>query len=273
MALVPPYTAMVAVSPDGWARLLLEADLMDAARQAAGSLVPAVLAQDPTSMLQIREHKSGASGWEIEERIFGVTVTTPPARLPRYSLDCPLTTWGRVFAADLGAALARLHRGMTREPIVCRLTSRNLDWAEIERVVREHSGRDLLVGACRHVAAWDMARSRGQTVLHGDPHLHNLFAHTDGRLSGVIDFEGATVGDFHEDLMYLHSQGPRFAEIAMAAYEHEAGASVDRDMVGRFHVRSAFEHFGWVRPEAPRFPRIVEWATGAARALTPEWVS
>lgn len=273
IALAPPYTVFVAASAEGWSRLLLEADLIEAGSRTVGSLVPTVLGQEPSAWLQVREHRTGLSGWEIEERIFGIQVVAPPAQLPRYSTGCPLTGWGERFAAELGAALARLHQGMSTENIVARLEPEALDWSNIESVVREHAASELLVRACEQARAWDMERSVGRTALHGDPHLHNMFATTDGRLCGLIDFDGASVGDFHEDLRYLHSQGPRFAEIAMAAYSDEAGVDVDRRTVARLHTRSAFAHFSWVRPGAPRFPRIVAWATESVRALTPDWDS
>ncbi|MEM7154126.1 MAG: aminoglycoside phosphotransferase family protein [Myxococcota bacterium] len=271
MARVPPYQLFLADSAAAWAKLELEADLLDAAGRTLGSRVPLVVAHDPAARVQVRDWKTGVHGWEIEDRIFGVKAEPPPLSLPRYSMDCPLTEWGEVFAAELGQVLARLHRGTTTEGLLSRVPPQAIDWEPIASTVQRHTDSALLLRACGRVKAWDEARDRGATVLHGDPHLHNVFADEAGRVTALIDFDEACVGDRHEDLMYLQSQGPRFAEFAMAAYERESGVDVDRDMVRRMHVRSAFQHLGWVDPDAPRFPRIVAWATEAVEVLTPEW--
>jgi aminoglycoside phosphotransferase len=108
-------------------------------------------------------------------------------------------------------------------------------------------------------------------VIHGDPHLYNIFASEGGRLSGLIDFGDCGIGDRHEDLRYVHSEGPEFAKMAIAAYQEQAGVELEEDRVARFHVRSALDHFVWIPPTGERFPEIVEWATAALNTLTPEW--
>lgn len=273
VARVPPYVVFIADSADAWSRLEQEADLLDAARKTLGSLVPEVLARDTARRIQVRDHKDGITGWEIEERIFGVKTEQPPLRLPRYARDCPLTPWGETFAADLGAVLARFHRGTTTEALASRVKPYSIDWVAIDSVVREHTDDFILHRACRELTAWDSSRPQGEVVLHGDPHLHNVFASESGHVAALIDLDEACLGDRHEDLKYLHSQGPRFTEIAMAAYETEAGVILDRQLAGRMHVRSAFEHFAWVQADAPRFPRIVDWALESLRALTPQWAT
>ncbi|WP_252259695.1 phosphotransferase [Erythrobacter aurantius] len=78
-------------------------------------------------------------------------------------------------------------------------------------------------------------------LIHGDYRMGNLLAEAPGRLTGVLDWELAHFGDPHEDLAFGCMAVWRFhrydrpalglgsPEDYFAAYEAEAGVSVDRD--------------------------------------------
>ncbi|WP_416830735.1 MAG: phosphotransferase [Erythrobacter sp.] len=78
-------------------------------------------------------------------------------------------------------------------------------------------------------------------LIHGDYRMGNLLAEAPGRLTGVLDWELAHFGDRHEDLAFgcmavwrfhrydRHALGLGSLEDYFAAYEAEAGVSVDRE--------------------------------------------
>lgn len=273
IAVLLSHAAFIAPTDEAWLRLQREATIMDAARTTVGPQIPEVLLQDEHLRLHVRERMDGLHGPEIERRIFGVD----PALVPpgsRYAADCSLTSWGAIFASDLGRVLARFHSSMKASQ--ARSTGLEItsspDWTKIDRVLHDHVGIELLRRALPQIRAWSEAIPLDdEVVVHGDPHFANMFADDDGQVTGLIDFDEAGIGNRHEDLRYLHSEGPRFARAALEAYEQEAGVPVDKNLVKRLHVRSASEHFSWVEPAAPRFSRIIEWASTALEALTPEW--
>lgn len=97
-------------------------------------------------------------------------------------------------------------------------------------------------------------------LIHGDYRMGNLLAEAPGRLTGVLDWELAHLGDRHEDLAFGCMAVWRFhrydrpalglgsLEDYFAAYEAEAGVTVDRD---RFRY--------WL------IHRTVWWALGCLR--------
>lgn len=263
---------LVAASDQGWRRLEREAVLLAAAGDTVGRRVPRVLVEDAELRMQVRNSMSGLHGHGIEAWIFGIPEDPPLPPAPRFSPDCSLTPWGETFARDLGRTFARFHRAMTAEQgLAAGFVPYRMDWDAVERVLADNDGLEHLRRAAPLVRAWDESHRVEDVVIHGDPHLYNIFVSPQGEVSGLIDFGDAGVGDRHEDLRYLHSDGPRFAALAMEAYAAEAGAAVDADTVARYHVRSAFDHFAWIEPSAPRFPEIVEWTSAALKALTPQW--
>ena len=98
-------------------------------------------------------------------------------------------------------------------------------------------------------------------LVHGDYRMGNLLAEAPGRLTGVLDWELAHFGDRHEDLAFGCMAVWRFArydrpalglgslEDYFAAYEAEAGVTIDRD---RFRY--------WL------VHRTVWWALGCLRS-------
>lgn len=100
-------------------------------------------------------------------------------------------------------------------------------------------------------------------LVHGDPWHTNLFAHEDGRLRALIDFDAARLAPPAADLRYALSLGPRFAENVFAAYAADGG-DVNRAEIGRAQLLHAFEHIATVDPTTERHPRMIEWARTAA---------
>lgn len=271
LALLPSQVFWVAPSLEGWARLEQEGELLGAAFHATGGLCPQVCFSDPQARLQVRTRIDGINGRDIERRVFGIADGALPDNRARYRSSARCTPWGETFAFDLGGTLARLHRAWRRDDLVARLVPSLVDWPAIEASVLAHVTDETVRRVLPRVRDWDTLRPSEPCALHFDPHLGNLLADAEGRLTGIIDLDSVALGDPLEDLRYLHSYGLRYAARAMDGYDLASSASLDRARVGRFHVRSAFEEFAWVTPESPRFPHIVGWARAAAEALTPEW--
>jgi aminoglycoside phosphotransferase (APT) family kinase protein len=258
---------VVLTAPDdaAWRRLQREARVMARFRARAGAVVPRVIAADATARVQTRERGAGASGHDVERMVFGGE--TLPAARQRYQLDAPLTARGARFADDLGRALARMHAADPDELEV--LDRRPLEDRAVE-VVDRHVGS--LSRAIARAYAWHAALSPDPVASHGDVHLFNLFVDADtGALRTIIDYDDMRIAHRADDLRYLHSCGVPFARAALAAYREESGAAIAEETVARFHAVAALDHFAFVAPDAPRFPRIVEWAVAAVRAFAADW--
>jgi aminoglycoside phosphotransferase (APT) family kinase protein len=81
-----------------------------------------------------------------------------------------------------------------------------------------------------HYGAWQAvtAKDRPQIVVHDDIHSGNLLFEND-RLSGVLDFEHATVGTIEQEFRYLYRQGGHVLSYAIAAYERTIGQTIDNN--------------------------------------------
>ncbi len=69
----------------------------------------------------------------------------------------------------------------------------------------------------------------------------------------------APESEFH----YVHSLGPRFVEIALAAY----GGPLDVTHVRRAHVRTALGHLVFITEDSPRWPAMLSWNTAVLTHL------
>jgi hypothetical protein len=271
VVVLPDRIVFKADDDAAWRRLELEADVIARFRANAGPCFPAVTVRDAGTRTQERERLHGLVGDDVELLVFGTAVDR--SAIDRYAETCPLTEAGALLATDLGRTLARMHRALTVPDalalgVVRRPSKLGDGTAEI---LRAHTRSSLLRRALASARAWLDARTADEVVVHGDPHLHNLAVDpATGALRGIFDFDEIAVGDRAQDLSYLHSSGLRFARAALRAYA-AAGTPVDEDLVGRYHVVQALDHFNFVSPGAERFPRVVDWAERAAIALAPDW--
>lgn len=137
----------------------------------------------------------------------------------------------------IGTALAAVHR---TDPVIAGLPTMDVAAALAELKARflNHGGdRPVIALALAWLAAHLPAPTEPRLV-HGDYRMGNLLAE-DGRLTGVLDWELAHAGDFHEDLAYGCLTVWRFArpdrpafglgstEALIAAYRAAGGAEVD----------------------------------------------
>ena len=272
VALLPDRVIFTAKDADAWRRLELEAEVITRWRAALGSCVPSVTMRDALKRTQIRERVEGLVGRDVEHLVFGTRRELTDA--DRYQETCPLSTAGSRLAGDLGRTLAKLHRALTVHEAIAMGLGRSAPRLgdAIEDTLRRHVKSPLLEQALASARSWLSTRTSDDVVVHGDPHLHNLAVDpTTGALRGLFDFDEIAIADRARDLSYLHSSGLPFARAALRAYA-EIGPPVDEDAVGRYHVVLALDHFNFVAPSAERFPRIVNWATGAVTALAADWL-
>jgi aminoglycoside phosphotransferase (APT) family kinase protein len=142
------------------------------------------------------------------------------------------------LATDLAQAMAAIH---ALDPAGLAFLPR-LDPAEgVEGLAAQFAG----AGGDRPIIALGLAWLRANlpppaepVVVHGDFRIGNLMVH-EGRLSGVLDWELAHLGDGHEDLAYgcmtvwrfgrLDRQGFGLTDVATlaSAYEHAGGETFD----------------------------------------------
>ncbi|MDP3677286.1 MAG: phosphotransferase family protein [Novosphingobium sp.] len=168
---------------------------------------------------------------------------------PQAALGCHQP--GRLLA-ELAATLARIHSvPLASLPILPRL-----DPGEgVEGLARQFAEH----GGDRPIIALGLAWLRANLPLpvaagpvHGDFRLGNLMTH-DGALTGVLDWELAHLGDFHEDLAYgcmavwrFGSSKPAFGlgdlDALFDAYEANGGQPVDR---ARFRFWLAYRTVWW----------------------------
>lgn len=154
---------------------------------------------------------------------------------------------------DLAAALARTHaldtRGLEFLPVL-----------EAAAGVEALAARFAAQGGNRPVVALGLAWLRAHVpeeaplrLVHGDLRIGNVMA-DQGRLTGVLDWELAHLGDCHEDLAYGCMTVWRFGRLDapafgftdldtyFAAYEAAGGAPVDR---ARFRFWLVFRTVWW----------------------------
>jgi len=255
--------AWIAEDDEGWVRLRREGELI-ATLAAAGCRVPRVIGVDDAARIQVRSRLPGISGYTIEGLVFG-----EPARVPsaaRYQHNSPLTEAGRTLARDLGTEIAALHRVRVEQARTLGLlnTSYLTTLDEIERqLARSALLRDFR-GAVPRLRGWFAALRDDPVIALGDVQMHNIGVDAGtGALAGVFDFDSAAVAHRFEDFKYLPSFGVAFTRVALEAYSAAGGPPVDLDVVGRFHVLSALEHFTFVDDASLRWSEIIEWSQAA----------
>jgi aminoglycoside phosphotransferase (APT) family kinase protein len=161
---------------------------------------------------------------------------TIPRRILRDQAFAPLRAG---LAAECGEALASIHR--LDASSVSGLTAHQ-PAAAIERIDQDYLALDAPGAVFELAFRWlrdnmipDLERL---SLVHGDFRLGNLLVGPD-RLRAVLDWEGAHLGDPHEDLGYIAITSWRFGEIdrpvggfgsrdvLFEAYERAGGHAVD----------------------------------------------
>lgn len=238
----------------GWGRLVAEGQLL-ARWRAAGVPAPRVLDESAALRVQVRERLHGLTGEVIEPRLFGGPL--PDAR-GRLADDAPLSAFGARLAASYGELAARIHATVpVTDPIAAALGPRAaMDTAAALAALRvDPSFSAATVDAVARALPWLDATPAATGVIHGDLHFHNLCTAEDGTITGVFDVGDAGADAAEADLQYVHSLGPRFVEIAVAAH----GAPLDPAAIRRAHLRTALTHILWHGPGTPRHRTIVGW--------------
>jgi aminoglycoside phosphotransferase (APT) family kinase protein len=161
---------------------------------------------------------------------------TIPRRILR---DQAFATLRSGLAAECGATLATIHRLDTHG---VRGLAAYQPAAAIERIYQDYLALDAPGAVFELALRWlrdnmipDLERL---CLVHGDFRLGNLLVGPD-RLRAVLDWEGAHLGDPHEDLGYIAITSWRFGEIGhpvggfgtrealVEAYEAAGGRKVD----------------------------------------------
>lgn len=258
LALGVDLVGFAADDSDGWARLVAEGRLLARWRN-AGVVAPRVVREDAERRVQVRERMHGLTGEVIEDRLFG---GKRPDVQGRFADDAPLSAFGERLAASYGALAAQIHAAMPVEQAAALgLGPRaRVDLRAALALLRDDAS---VAGTTIDAVARAMPRlvidTPATAVIHGDLHFHNMCTAEDGTITGVFDVGDAGVDAPEADLQYVHSLGPRFVAIAVAAY----GRPLDMTSIRNAHLQTALGHILWHGPGMPRHASIVAWITAA----------
>ncbi len=210
----------------------VEAALLRAAAE-AGAAVPEVAF--------VLDAEDGLGPGFVMHKVDGETLA------PRIQRDDAFATARAALPAQLGRALARIHRARIDD--VAGLPEQAIDWQIAHyRAVLDRIG--VAAPALELGLAWAAAHrptAPRHTLVHGDFRLGNLMVDGQG-LAAVLDWELSHSGDPMEDLGWLCIRSWRFGrpdlpvagigmrETLFAAYEDEAGMAVDRSAVNFWEV-------------------------------------
>jgi aminoglycoside phosphotransferase (APT) family kinase protein len=141
------------------------------------------------------------------------------------------------LAADLGRALARVHRiAPDSVPGLALVDPLDTYRQRLDELGQPHPAFEL---AFRWLETHRSPSTRGPVVVHGDFRLGNVIVDDDG-LAAVIDWELAHLGDPAEDLGWLCVPAWRFGsplpvagvadrDVLLRAYAEESGIEIDRE--------------------------------------------
>lgn len=141
------------------------------------------------------------------------------------------------LAADLGRALARVHRIRPESvPGLVPVDALDMYRQRLDEMGQPHPAFEL---AFRWLESHRPPSTRDPVVVHGDYRLGNVIVDEHG-LAAVIDWELAHLGDPAEDLGWLCVPAWRFGsplpvagvaarEVLLGAYAEESGIEIDRE--------------------------------------------
>jgi aminoglycoside phosphotransferase (APT) family kinase protein len=170
------------------------------------------------------------------------------------------TVWGR----ELGALFAAVHTAVPEEELSALVAAGVparplLDLDDVRRAATVLSPK-----AVRLAERYEPGGAR--TFLHGDLGSHNVVVDETGRITGVFDFEEASVGDRHHELRWLPSYGDACLSVALDVYQEKTGVELDPERIGRLHALVALEQYGWGLREPQDHHR-----TGRTLGQTRSW--
>jgi aminoglycoside phosphotransferase (APT) family kinase protein len=245
---VPPGTITLERRGDRWFARLADDLLLFATDEAVaadrlareGRLLQALAPRVPFAVPVIREIGPGI---QLRRPVPGMPLVGGGRE--RAFADQPQ---GRRLAAELGRALAALHRAFTpaeAEALGYAAVEPVLPPAEAlqQRVAARPEYPEIAAGFDRLLALYRETRPAAADIVlaHGDVWGGNLAVdHETGALNGLFDFSDAGLADRHVDLMHIHSFGPDFAGLVFATYAAEAGHALSRQRTALYHAIAAF---------------------------------
>lgn len=170
--------------------------------------------------------------------------------------DADADDWEQL-ATDLGHFLAALHRipgsviaGLEKRPSPTGRPELEAMWADTSGALRERLEPEEMSRLERwwsdHIVAPGMDDYTA-VLTHHDFWHENLLAEGEPlRLSGVLDWEHARLGDPAVDLVPLGYLGNRFAEEVMHAYK-DRGGTIDEGFRARLAKHRVLREFGGIR--------------------------
>ena len=172
---------------------------------------------------------------------------------PEAALGVDKVGGGAALLRDLGTALAAIHR---IDPATMTIAPRLDPAAGVEGLAAQfaqHGGDRPIVALGLGWLRANLPSPVAPRLLHGDFRIGNLMTEG-GRLTGVLDWELAHLGDYHEDLAFGCMAVWRFGRLdapgfglgsldaLFAAYQAAGGAPVDR---ARFRFWLVYRTVWW----------------------------
>ncbi len=225
LALFPQLRARaVRVIEDGWDSLVLDVD--------------------SEWIIRIPRRAEVAESMEAEIALLPALASALPVAIPQFELIArdgvravgyrklpgdALQAADPVVAAGVGSFLAALHRFPVEQAVALGVRGDGREWWRNERTIRVDAFRavvlPLLAGPERaaaesllDTALADEAFDFDAVLIHGDLGPEHILCES-GRVSGVLDWTDARIGDPALDLSWLlHGTPAAFADAALAAY-------------------------------------------------------
>jgi aminoglycoside phosphotransferase (APT) family kinase protein len=201
---------------------------------------PRILCEDP-------------AGWELRSLVPGAV---RPFHL-RERLQCDPQLAYR-FGQDLGRILADQHSSVPSSKLQGWLP-RTANWPRAEDIPY----LPQVVDDTQLISRMELALERSAVMasevsspvlVHADLGPHNIVVDPDSlRVRGVFDYDGAILGDPHQDFKYmlLHQREEAVLEGAIAIYEPITGEAIDRDRVWLLNAVAAIGYLAFRHGHAP----------------------
>lgn len=185
------------------------------------------------------------TGWDLRSFVQGTVRPTDLAdRIQRDS------GFAYLFGEDLGRMLAEQHTCVPPEDLEGWLP-RTKDWPRAEdlpRIPEIVQDARLLERIKLALERRRAIRDESPVLVHTDLGVHNIVIDPESfRVTGIIDYEGAILGDRHQDFAFMVFQQHRepVLEGALSTYEPATGMKIDRDRVLLLNAVAAIGFLGF----------------------------